>query len=572
MTEPSSTGIGGDMFCLFYNAKTKKVSALNGSGRAAGNLSLDAIRKDLGLAQGETGGIPMTSAHAVTTPGAAAGWVDTVERFGSGRLTLEQILMPAIELGEKGFPVSELASTFWEACEEPIRKASPNFREILKADPQARDGVRCPLPGELFKNPQLSQTFRTLAKEGKEGFYKGRIAEEIVKVVKDLGGYLSLDDLEYHVEVGSQEVDPISLKIDPGEIAGTKREGGGEVEVWEHPPNGQGIVALMALGILKELSRAGKIPHFSKDQHNSVPYLHAIIESLRIAFADAQWWVTDPDVEKVPSQDLISPAYLTERAKLFDPNKASDILDHGSPAHNHCDTVYLAVTDKEGNGISFINSLYGGFGTGIVPRGCGFPLQNRGSNFSLMPGHPNVIAPRKRPYHTIIPAMITNPQDNNSLHTVYGVMGGFMQPQGHVQVLMNMLAFKATPQSALDARGSVLVLDILSLLIKWIGLYIWKKELEVTFEAMEARFPPYERQKRWKWVAFNVSGFPIHNITPTPSQNTEQGARIAIEHVASDLQLRESGHVSLSSPRDLEGTDLENNLSFPSRQTRHNTG
>ncbi|EER23179.1 hypothetical protein D8B26_001260 [Coccidioides posadasii str. Silveira] len=450
MTEPSSTGIGGDMFCLFYNAKTKKVSALNGSGRAAGNLSLDAIRKDLGLAQGETGGIPMTSAHAVTTPGAAAGWVDTVERFGSGRLTLEQILMPAIELGEKGFPVSELASTFWEACEEPIRKASPNFREILKADPQARDGVRCPLPGELFKNPQLSQTFRTLAKEGKEGFYKGRIAEEIVKVVKDLGGYLSLDDLEYHAEVGSQEVDPISLKIDPGEIAGTKREGGGEVEVWEHPPNGQGIVALMALGILKELSRAGKIPHFSKDQHNSVPYLHAIIESLRIAFADAQWWVTDPDVEKVPSQDLISPAYLTERAKLFDPNKASDILDHGSPAHNHCDTVYLAVTDKEGNGISFINSLYGGFGTGIVPRGCGFPLQNRGSNFSLMPGHPNVIAPRKRPYHTIIPAMITNPQDN-SLHTVYGVMGGFMQPQGHVQVLMNMLAFKATPQSALDA-------------------------------------------------------------------------------------------------------------------------
>ncbi|EEP82042.1 conserved hypothetical protein [Uncinocarpus reesii 1704] len=449
MTEPSSTGIGGDMFCLFYDAKTKKVSALNGSGRAAGNLTLDQIRKDMGLAAGETGGIPMTSVHAVTTPGAAAGWVDTVEKFGSGRLTLEQILKPAIELGENGFPVSELASSFWEACEEPIRNASPNFRELLKADPEAKDGARFPLPGEIFKNPNLAQTFRTLATEGKDGFYKGRIAEEIVKVVKDLGGYLSLDDLKYHAETGSQGVEPISLKINPSEIAGSSINGG-EIEIWEHPPNGQGIVALMALGILKELSRTSKIPHFTKEQHNSVPYLHAVIESLRIAFADAAWWVTDPDVEKVPSQGLISPAYLAERAKLFDPNKASGIVDHGSPAHNHCDTVYFAVTDKEGNGISFINSLYGGFGTCIVPKGCGFPLQNRASNFSLTPGHPNVIAPRKRPYHTIIPAMITNPEDN-SLHTVYGVMGGFMQPQGHVQVLLNMLAFKGTPQSALDA-------------------------------------------------------------------------------------------------------------------------
>ncbi|KAI1943336.1 hypothetical protein LOZ12_001694 [Ophidiomyces ophidiicola] len=450
MTEPSSTGIGGDMFCLFYNAKTKKVSALNGSGRAAGDLTLDKIRRDLGMEPGQVTRIPMTSVHAVTTPGAAAGWVDTVERFGSGRVTLEQILMPAIELGEKGFPVSELASTFWEGCEQQIREASPNFRELLKPDPKAKDGVRSPLPGEIFKNPNLALTFRELAKGGKDGFYRGRIAEEIVKIVKDLGGYLSLDDLKYHAETGSQSVDPISLKIDPREIAGSKRETGGEVEVWEHPPNGQGIVALMALGILKELSRSGKIPHFTEEEHNSTAYLHAVIESLRIAFADAAWWVTDPDVENVPSQQLISQAYLAERAKLFDPSKATNILDHGSPAHNHCDTVYFAVTDKEGNGISFINSTYGGFGTGIVPKGCGFPLQNRAANFSLTAGHPNAIAPRKRPYHTIIPAMITNPEDN-SLHSVYGVMGGFMQPQGHVQVLLNMLAFKHTPQSALDA-------------------------------------------------------------------------------------------------------------------------
>ncbi|EEH45329.2 gamma-glutamyltransferase [Paracoccidioides brasiliensis Pb18] len=450
VTEPSSTGIGGDMFCLFYNAKTKEVHALNGSGRAAGYISLDLVRKELGLAPGEEGKIPMTSVHSVTTPGAAAGWVDTVERFGSGKLSLEQILLPAIELGEEGFPVSELAAKFWEEGEDGIRKASPNFREMLKVDPDGEDGVRSPKAGEIFWNPTLAQTFRTLAKEGKKGFYQGRIGEAIVKVVQDLGGYLTLDDLKYHAEVGSQAVDAISLKLNPTNIGGTKREGKGEIEIWEHPPNGQGIVALMALGILDELSRTGKIPHFTSAQHNSSVYLHAIIESLRIAFADASWWVTDSDVEKVPTKQLISRSYLAERAKLFNPDKAVNILDRGSPAHNHCDTVYFAVTDHEGNGISFINSNYGGFGTGIIPQGCGFTLQNRGANFSLTAGHPNVIAPRKRPYHTIIPAMITNPFDN-SLHSVYGVMGGFMQPQGHVQVLMNMLAFNQTPQEALDA-------------------------------------------------------------------------------------------------------------------------
>ncbi|PGH17276.1 gamma-glutamyltransferase [Helicocarpus griseus UAMH5409] len=451
ITEPSSTGIGGDMFCLYYDAKTKKVHALNGSGRYPGNTSLDLVRKELGIAPEDDGAkIPISSVLSVTIPGAAAGWVDTVERFGSGKMSLEQILMPAIELGEEGFPVSEFAATFWEESEDAIRKASPNFREMLKRDPEAKDGVRSPRAGEIMKNPTLAHTFRTLAKEGKKGFYEGPIAEAIVKVVQDLGGHLTLDDLKYHAETGSQGVDAISLKVNPTNIGGTKREGKGEIEVWEHPPNGQGIVALMALGILEELARTGKIPHFTAEQHNSSAYLHAIIESLRIAFADASWWVTDPDVEKVPAKDLISRPYLAERAKLFNPDRASDVLDHGSPAQNHCDTVYFAVTDQEGNGMSFINSNYSGFGTCIIPQGCGFTLQNRGSNFSLKAGHPNVLAPRKRPYHTIIPALITNPSDN-SLHTVYGVMGGFMQPQGHVQVLLNMLAFNHTPQAALDA-------------------------------------------------------------------------------------------------------------------------
>ncbi|KAJ6123138.1 hypothetical protein N7512_005603 [Penicillium capsulatum] len=434
MTEPCSTGIGGDMFCLFYNARTKKVHSLNGSGRYPGSATLEQVRKDLNLAPGAPGSIPMLSALATTTPGAAAGWVDTVEKFGSGKLSLEQILQPAIELGEEGFPVSELSSHGWQESEQDIRSASPNFREMLKNDASAKDGVRSPLPGEIMKNPTLAKTFRALAAEGKKGFYEGRIAQEIVKVVQDLGGYMTLEDLAHHAEVGTQETEAISLKFTGQDIVskqtpGTDGPSNEGVEIWEHPPSGQGIVALMALGILEELEKTGQIPRFTEDQHNSTQYLHAVIESLRIAFADAAWWVTDPDVERVPSQGLLSKDYLAERAKLFSPERAADILDHGSPAHNHCDTVYFAVTDQEGNGISFINSNYAGFGTSIIPAGCGFTLQNRGANFSLQSDHPNVLAPRKRPYHTIIPAMITNVADG-SLHSVYGVMGGFMQPQG----------------------------------------------------------------------------------------------------------------------------------------------
>ena len=459
MTEPSSTGIGGDMFCLFYNSKTKKVHALNGSGRSGAKASLDQMKKDLGVQEGNVGKIPMDSVHAVTVPGAAAGWVDAVEKFGSGELSMEEILTPAIELGEEGFPVSELSANFWKASEHLIREASPNFGEMLKSDRNARDGKRAPGPGEIFKNPTLANTFRLLGKHGKKGFYEGQVAEALIKVVQDLGGHLTLDDLKSHGQSGSQEVDAISIKFNGQNIGNIQSQNmNGEVsdsesgvEVWEHPPNGQGIVALMALGILEELEKTHSIPTFTAKSHNSAPYLHALVESLRIAFSDANWWVADPDVSKVPTHEMISKTYLAERARLFSSTKASKDLAHGSPAHNHSDTVYFAVTDRHGNGISFINSNYGGFGTCIIPKGCGFTLQNRGANFVLHPPeHPNIYAPSKRPYHTIIPAMITNPSDN-SLHTVYGVMGGFMQPQGHVQVLLNMLVFKLNPQAALDA-------------------------------------------------------------------------------------------------------------------------
>ncbi|KAI1335387.1 gamma-glutamyltranspeptidase-domain-containing protein [Xylariaceae sp. FL0016] len=464
MTEPCSTGIGGDMFCLYYDAQTKKISAMNGSGRSGAKCTLETVRKSLGLpADGTSGNIPMDSVHAVSVPGAPAGWVDTVERFGSGKLSMEQILAPAIELGEKGFPVSEGVAFFWGRAEAQIRGASPNGSEMLKEDPSAPSGVRAPRAGEIMKNPTLAKTFRALATEGKKGFYTGRIAEELVKVVQDLGGHLELDDLAHHMDAGSESVDPISLKFRGQNVASRLKDhvlsNGASantddldygLELWEHPPNGQGIVALMALGILQELEKAGQIPTWGPDDFNTAPYLHAIIESLRIAFADAAWFVTDPNVEDVPTPSMISPAYLASRASLFSPASASAPLTHGSPALQSSDTVYFAVSDAQGNAISFINSNYGGFGTCIIPEGCGFTLQNRAANFSLDARHPNALAPRKRPYHTIIPAAVTNLHDG-SLHSVFGVMGGFMQPQGHVQVLLGQVVGGLSPQQALDA-------------------------------------------------------------------------------------------------------------------------
>ncbi|KAH8820920.1 putative gamma-glutamyltransferase ywrD [Xylogone sp. PMI_703] len=457
LTEPCSTGIGGDMFCLFYNAKTKKVEAMNGSGRAGMKYTLENVRSKLGLKDGEEARIPLKHPLTVTVPGAAAGWVDTVERFGSKKLTMEQILAPAIEMAEKGYPVSDIASHGWRSGAQGLMDASPNYAEMLKKDDAAPGGYRGPMPGELFKSPNLALTFKTLAKEGKKGFYTGRIAEEIVKVVQEQGGMLELEDLKRHMELGTEPVEPISY-VFRGQGYGKSKgkftdsaEGDHGIEVWEHPPNGQGIVALMTLGILEALEEAGKIPTFKETDHNSVEYLHAVIESLRIAFADASWWVADPNCYKIPMKELVSKKYLAERAKLFDPTKASkEVFDVGSPAHNHSDTVYFSVSDKYGNAISFINSNFMGFGSAIIPKGCGFTLQNRGGNFSLEKDHPNAIAPGKRPYHTIIPALTTNVHDG-SLHSVYGVMGGFMQPQGHVQVLLNMLTFKYNPQAALDA-------------------------------------------------------------------------------------------------------------------------
>ncbi|KAL2850408.1 nucleophile aminohydrolase [Aspergillus pseudodeflectus] len=408
------------MFCLFYENKTRKVHGLNGSGRAPMSLTLDIARRKLNISPGESGNIPLNSVLAVTTPGAAAGWV----------------LEPAITLAEDGFPASEISARLWQENAQSLREASPNFRELLKADTTAKEGVRAPLPGEIMTNPNLARTFRALAAQGKDGFYRGAIADAIVKAVEDRGGVLSHADLIYHSQMGTTETDPVRVQFN------------GEIDVWEHLPNGQGLVALMALKLLEELERTKQIPCFPSLRHNSADYIHALIEIFRITFADGTWWIGDPTFSQTP--DLLSRAYIEERARHFSPIKASNTMAHGSPSFNSCDTVYFAVVDKDGDAASVVNSNYYGFGTGIIPRGCGFTLQSRGANFSLMAGHPNALAPGKRPYHTIIPAIATNPEDG-SLHTVFGVMGGFMQPQGHVQLLINMLVFGMDAQKALDA-------------------------------------------------------------------------------------------------------------------------
>ena len=436
VTEPCNTGIGGDAFCLFYDAEKRTVRAFNGSGRAPQGMTLDVLRS-----KGVTGlEIPGNSIHSVTVPGAAAAWVDTVEQLGSGKLSMHDILAPAIRLAEQGYPVHESTAYLWNRSEKLIKAASPNADEMLFEG-------RAPRTGELMRMPTLARTFRELATKGKEGFYTGRIAEAIVQLVQSQGGVLELSDLQDHLTRGTEEVTPIQYTYNHPAEAGDL-EGSEGVTMYECPPNGQGLTTLVALGILDELQNQGKVADLATVEHNSAEYLHALIEALRLAFADTRYHVSDPhhaphDVAAL----LLNKSYLAQRAALFDPSKASVDLEKGSPA-NTCDTVYFSVADQYGNACSFINSNYAGFGTGAVPAGCGFTLQNRGAGFTLEEGHPNNVAPGKRPYHTIIPAMATR---GDELFLSFGVMGGFMQPQGQVQVLLNLLHHGFSVQDALDA-------------------------------------------------------------------------------------------------------------------------
>jgi gamma-glutamyltranspeptidase/glutathione hydrolase len=409
VTEPTSTGIGGDMFALYYEARTGKITALNGSGRAPAALSLKRIRKE-----GMEEGIPPYHPYTITVPGTCAGWCDLLEQHGTLKMTA--VLAPAIRLAEAGFPVAPITSYFWR------RAAERQLRSALNGQEMTLDG-RGPNPGEIFRNPGLARTLKKVAGGGKSAFYEGEIAASICEVIQAAGGCMTEADLAAHCSTWETPISTIY----------------GSFRLWECPPNGQGLTALIALNLLSGFDLPTE--PLSSDR------LHLEIEALRLAFADARWYVADPAVTRVPVEELLSKAYSDERRKLIDPKRATLDQKRGTPVAGS-DTVYFCVVDQWGNGCSFINSNYMGFGTGIVPSGWGFTLQNRGANFNLEAHHPNVLAPNKRPYHTIIPAMITRESDG-SLFAPFGVMGGFMQPQGHVQVFL-ALANGIDPQAALE--------------------------------------------------------------------------------------------------------------------------
>ena len=439
VTEPCSTGIGGDCFALYYDATTRKVTGINGSGRAPADLTLERVHSDGAVVEGGGDHLPYTHAHTVTVPGAACGWVDTIERHGSKRLTLAQVLEPAATLAENGVPIHEVAAHHWARGAAKLQaEDNVHGKDMLMSDGSA------PAAGDIMRMPYLAETFRRLGREGKAGFYTGTVAEAIVECVQSHGGCMTLSDLADH---SSRFDDPIHVNY-----KGT--------DVWEIPPNGQGITALIALNILEQLqttrsadccggggSGGGGGDGLRGLGHNSSQYLHLLIEAVRLAFADSLHHVACPEQNPAPVEALLSKAYAQERCQLIDPQRAVVDPVRGSP-QNSSDTVQFCVVDGAGNACSFINSNYMGFGSGLVPGKCGFTLQNRGANFRLDPAHPNCLGPRKRPYHTIIPGMATS--RDGDLFCAFGVMGGFMQPQGHVQVMLNMLEFGMNPQQALD--------------------------------------------------------------------------------------------------------------------------
>jgi gamma-glutamyltranspeptidase/glutathione hydrolase len=410
VTEPTSTGLGGDCFILFHEAAKRKVYALNGSGRAPAALNLERLQRE-----GFSGGLPPMHPYTITVPGACAGWCDLLDRFGSRNL--KQILAPAIRLAEEGFPVAPLTAHFWQRAAKGQLARAVNGGELLI------DG-RGPREGEVFRNPGLARTLRVIAEGGKKAFYAGQIAEAIEAIVSEAGGCLQVSDLVAHT---SSWEEPIST------LYRGKR-------IWECPPNGQGLVALLALNTLSGFDLAGM-------GVLSVERLHCEIEAIRLAFADGLAAIADPNFVNIPLSIMMSEKQARSRRRLIKSDRCATIQKNVVPSGS--DTVYFCVVDGMGNACSFINSNYMGFGTGIVPRGWGFSLQNRGHNFSLDPHHPNHLEPGKRPYHTIIPGLVTNEEDH-TLYAAFGVMGGFMQPQGHVQVLSAMLDDGLDPQAALD--------------------------------------------------------------------------------------------------------------------------
>ncbi|RMG72365.1 MAG: gamma-glutamyltransferase [Bacteroidetes bacterium] len=408
LVEPTGNGIGGDLFAIVWDAETRQLHGLNASGRSPQSLTLEHFKAQ-GLNE-----IPNFGPLPVSVPGCVDGWFELHGKFG--KLPMEVILAPAIAYAREGFPVTEVIGYYLSSSARRFADW-PNFAETYM--PEGR-GLQ---KGDVFANPRLANTLELIAQKGRKAFYRGEIAEKIDAHMREIGGFLSLEDLKAYK---SEWVTPVS----------TNYRG---YDVWELPPNGQGIAALQILNILEGYDIAGM-------GFGTADYIHTFVEAKKLAFEDRAHFYADPDFVDIPVQELISKSYAAERRTLIRPDRAGRSYSHGSPEEG--DTIYLTVADDDGNMVSLIQSNYLGMGSGVVPGDLGFMLQDRGALFSLEPGHANVYEPGKRPFHTIIPAFVT--RDGQPLMS-FGLMGGAMQPQGHAQIIVNMIDFGMNLQEAGDA-------------------------------------------------------------------------------------------------------------------------
>ena len=408
LVEPNSTSLGGDAFIMIYIAAEKKLVGINASGRAPYTMTLDALNVKLD----KHGMDRIRGIYSVSVPGAVDGWFEVLEQYGT--MTMAEVLEPAIYYAEHGFPVSPIIAGAWRGLE---RNQEPSTRAALLLD-----GERAPRAGDVFRNPDLAHTFRLLAEHGRDAFYKGPIAEAIVAYSDQHDGFLTMKDFEDHT---STWVEPIFADY-------------GDYRLYELPPNGQGIAALEMVKILGNVDLGAM-------GHNSAEYLHHIIEAKKLAYADILKWNADPEFNRLPIQEMISTDYARRQFERIDPKRAMERPESGIDGNG--DTILLEVMDKDHNAVSFIYSIFGGFGSGLVAPGTGFPLQNRAALFSREPGHVNVVEPHKRPFHTIIPAMAFK---DGEFFMTFGAMGGSVQPQQHVQIFLNVVEFGMNAQQAVE--------------------------------------------------------------------------------------------------------------------------
>ena len=409
LVEPHMNGVGGDLFALVWHAETERLYALNATGRAPHAISRETLVR-LGYER-----MPGDGPLTWTVPGAVDGWLELLERFGT--LPLADVLAPAIAYARDGFPVSEIIAGQWNAAATALAAWPDSAATYLP-------GGRAPLPGEVFRNPRLAATYEAVAEGGRDAFYRGDIARRIVAFSERNGGYFTLADFEDHTSVW---VEPVT----------TNYRG---YDVWEVPPNSSGILALMILNLMEGYDVAAM-------GHNSADALHLFAEAKKLVWADRDTYVADADANPLPTRQLISKPYAETRRKLIDRDRAATTVTPGRP-FEQSETVYLTVVDEDRNAVSLIESIFGSFGSKVVPGDVGFALQNRGSGFSLEEGHLNALAPHKRSLHTNMPGFVT--RDGQPLLS-FGVMGGPMQPQGHWQVLSNIIDFGMNLQEAGDA-------------------------------------------------------------------------------------------------------------------------